>query len=158
MLTTGCATVTGGTTQKVSLKTQKDTADVAGADCVLANSKGTYTVTTPGTVSVHRAKDDLSIKCTKDGETDAITAVKSTHRTGAMVGNILLLGVASVALEGIDRANGAAYAYPDNVTVSFGSQTEPPLVPSATKSDASTTPSAANDSTTTTGAATTQAN
>ncbi|CAJ3336862.1 hypothetical protein [Burkholderia pseudomallei] len=124
VLTTGCATVTGGTTQTVSMKTQKDAVDIAGADCVLSNSKGTYKVTTPGKVSVHRAKDDLSVKCTKDGEADATTTVKSSHRTGAMVGNILLLGVASFALEGVDRADGAAYAYPDDIMVAFGKAAE----------------------------------
>lgn len=126
VLTTGCATVTGGTTQTVSVKTQKNTVDVAGADCVLFNSRGTYTVTTPNTVSLHRAKDDLNIKCTKDGETDAITAIKSSHRTGAMAGNIILLGVGAVALEAVDRANGAAYAYPDAITVSFGKNAAEP--------------------------------
>ncbi|CAJ7239498.1 Uncharacterised protein [Burkholderia pseudomallei] len=124
VLSTGCATVTGGTTQTVSMKTEKDTVDVAGADCVLTNSRGTYNVTTPGKVSVHRAKDDLSVKCTKDGEADATTTVKSSHRTGAMVGNILLLGLASLALEGVDRADGAAYAYPDDIMVSFGKNAE----------------------------------
>ncbi|ARK80155.1 hypothetical protein BOC40_06765 [Burkholderia pseudomallei] len=124
VLTTGCATVTGGTTQTVSMKTVKDTADITRADCVLSNSRGTYKVTTPGKVSVHRAKDDLSVKCTKDGEVDAIAAIKSSHRTGAMAGNIILLGVGSVALEAIDRANGAAYAYPEAITVSFGKDAE----------------------------------
>lgn len=125
VLTTGCATVTGGTTQTVSVKTQKNTVDVAGAECVLSNSRGTYKVTTPNTVSLHRAKDDLNIKCTNDGETDAITAIKSSHRTGAMAGNIILLGVGAVVLEAVDRANGAAYAYPDAITVSFGKNAEP---------------------------------
>lgn len=52
----GCGTLTGGLTQKVSVKTQKAAVDIAGANCVLTNSKGTYEVVTPGTVKVHRAK------------------------------------------------------------------------------------------------------
>jgi len=116
-LMTSCATVSGGTTQKVSVKTQSGTEDVAGANCVLANSKGTYMVTTPNTVDVHRAKDDLSVKCTTDGGSEVVATLKSSSRTGATVGNILLLGVGGVLLEGIDKANGAAYVYPDEVTV-----------------------------------------
>ncbi|CPF97814.1 Uncharacterised protein [Burkholderia pseudomallei] len=150
VLTTGCATVTGGTTQTVSVKTQKNTVDVAGADCVLSNSRGTYKVTTPNTVSLHRAKDDLNIKCTKDGETDAITAIKSSHRTGAMAGNIILLGVGAVALEAVDRANGAAYAYPEAITVSFGKDVEPQGIPIGTNTGTAPSTQAQAETTSTT--------
>ena len=120
LLSSGCATVTGGTTQDVSVKTQKDSVDVAGADCVLSNSKGTYTVVTPGKVNVHRAKDDLSVKCTKDGEVPAVTSVQSSGRTGALWGNIIMFGVGTVVTHQIDKATGGAYAYPDDITLSFG--------------------------------------
>lgn len=129
ILTTGCATVTGGTTQNVSVKTQKDAADVAGADCVLSNSRGSWTVTTPGKVSVHRAQDDLNIRCSKDGERDITTAVKSKTRTGTIVGNVVLLGVGALVLDGVDKANGSAYAYPETITVSFVNGDEPPGIP-----------------------------
>jgi hypothetical protein len=93
-MTTGCATVTGGTTQNVSVKTQKAAAEIAGADCVLTNSKGSYEITTPGSVKVHRAKDDLSVKCTKTGESIATTTVQSSTRKGAFVaGNLVMFGV-----------------------------------------------------------------
>lgn len=122
VLTTGCATVTGGTTQTVSVKTQKETADVAGANCVLSNSRGTYKVTTPGKVNVHRAKDELNIKCIKDGEADATTTVKSSTRKGAFVaGNLIMFGLIGSAIAApIDHATGAEYAYPDDITVAFG--------------------------------------
>jgi hypothetical protein len=158
MLTTGCATVTGGTTEKVSVKTQKNAVDVAGADCVLSNSKGTYKVTTPDKVTVHRAKDDLSVKCSKDGEADAVATVKSSTRKGAVAGDIAWLGVLSVVSYGIDRANGSVFAYPDDITVSFGKDAESQGAPAAVKPDASTTPSVANDSANTTGVTTTQIN
>jgi len=127
MLTTGCATVTGGTTQRVSVKTQKDATEVAGANCALSNSKGSWTVTTPGTVSVHRAKDDLNIHCTKDGEGDIATAIKSSTRKGAYyAGNLIMFGVVGGALitGPIDRATGAKYAYPDDIMVSFDKDAE----------------------------------
>ncbi|RKP48289.1 hypothetical protein D7S89_13275 [Trinickia fusca] len=129
ILTTGCATVTGGTTQNVSVKTQKNAADVAGADCTLSNSRGSWTVATPGTVSVHRAKDDLNIHCSKDGERDIIMAVKSRTRTGTIVGNVVLLGVGALVLDGVDKANGSAYAYPETITASFVNGDELPGIP-----------------------------
>ena len=126
MLTTGCATVTGGTTQNVSVKTQKDATEVAGANCALSNSKGSWTVTTPGTVSVHRAQDDLNIHCTKEGEGDVSTVIKSSTRKGAYyAGNLIMFGIVGGALitGPIDRATGAKYAYPDDIIVSFGEDT-----------------------------------
>ena len=127
MLTTGCATVTGGTTQDVSVKTQQDATDVAGANCALSNSKGSWTVTTPGTVSVHRAQDDLNIHCTKEGAGDVAMAIKSSTRKGAYyAGNLIMFGIVGGALitGPIDRATGAKYAYPDEIVVSFGNDVQ----------------------------------
>jgi hypothetical protein len=132
-LATGCATITGGTTQSVSVKTQKDSVDVAGAQCVLTNSKGTYKVTTPGEVKVHRAKDELSIHCTKDGETDAAATIKPLFRVGAMVGNMVMVGVGTAILEPIDMSTGAAYSYPHDIKVAFGKPAEPNASPEAAK-------------------------
>jgi hypothetical protein len=149
-LATGCATITGGTHQSVSVKTQKDAVDVAGADCVLSNSKGTYKVTTPASVNVHRAKDDLSIKCTKDGETDIVTTVKSSTRKGAFIaGNLIMFGVVGGGLitGPIDHATGAQYAYPDNIIVSFGKDAEPQASLDAEKTDAPQATNAQADST-----------
>jgi hypothetical protein len=143
-LASGCATVTGGTTEKLSVKTQKDSVDIAGATCTLANAEGSYQVTTPGKVSVRRAKDDLSIRCTKDGEAPASTAVPSSTRKGALAGDIAWLGVLSFVTYGVDRATGSIFAYPDEITVSFGEpaqQQQPAAKPTAsamTDSPAST--------------------
>jgi hypothetical protein len=126
-LATGCATITGGTHQDVSVKTQKDSVDVAGANCVLTNSKGTWEVTTPGKVTVHRAKDDLSVKCAMDGAVDAVATVKSSTRKGVVAGNAVMFGLVGViAAEGVDKSTGGAYAYPDDITVSFGIKAEAP--------------------------------
>ncbi|MGU7779386.1 hypothetical protein [Burkholderia sp. PU8-34] len=139
-MTTGCGTITGGTTQSVSVKTQKDSVDVAGANCILTNSKGSYEVITPGTIKVHRAKDDLNVKCSKTGEPDATTTVQSKTRKGALAGNLIMFGpVGTLAMGPIDRATGAWWAYPDDITVSLGN-------PSATQAspDTPTVPPAAS--------------
>ncbi|CAN0619220.1 conserved exported protein of unknown function [Burkholderia multivorans] len=125
---TGCATITGGTTQNVSVKTQKDAIDVVGAECVLSNSRGTYNVTTPGKANVHRAEDELSVQCTKDGESNAVTTGKPATRKGAYyAGNLIMFGIVGGGLIAgpIDRATGAKYAYPEDITVSFGKSVAP---------------------------------
>lgn len=86
-------------------------------------------MTTPGKVSVHRAQDDLNIRCSKDGERDITTAVKSRTRTGTIVGNVVLLGVGALVLDGVDKANGSAYAYPETITASFVSGDESQGIP-----------------------------
>ena len=149
-LTAGCASVTSGTTQSVSVKTQRDSVDVAGANCILTNARGTYKVTTPGTVVVHRAKDDLNVKCSKEGGPDALTTVQSATRKSAVAGNILMFGLVGTLVAGsIDSANGAAYAYPDDITVSFTN----PAVPTsdAGKVDASSATSAESSASNTPG-------
>lgn len=159
-MTTGCATVTGGTTQNVSVKTQKAAAEIAGADCVLTNSKGSYEITTPGSVKVHRAKDDLSVKCTKTGESIATTTVQSSTRKGAFVaGNLVMFGVVgSLIATPIDHATGAQYTYPDDITVSFGNPAVLLSSPDAAVPSAASTPKVGTDSTASTNSATTQTN
>lgn len=157
-VTTGCAVITGGVTQDVSVKTQKDAVEVAGADCVLTNSRGTYKVTTPGKVNVHRSKDDLSVQCSKKGESDAATAVKSSFRKGAMAGNIVMVGVGALVLEPIDTSTGAAYAYPDDVTVSFGTPEMQQPIAGASVPVAASTPIVSTDSSASTNSASTQTN
>jgi hypothetical protein len=62
VLTTGCASIVGGTNQSISLETRSNAGEpVAGVNCKLENPKGTWFVTTPGSVTIHRAYDDLSV-------------------------------------------------------------------------------------------------
>jgi hypothetical protein len=75
-----------------------------------------YYVTTPGTVTVHRAYGDMNIKCDKDGFQPGLTNVKSSTK-GMVAGNILLGGVVGV---GVDAATGAAYDYPSLFQVMMG--------------------------------------
>src|SRR5690349_4200782 len=63
-LSTGCATITTGQNQSVSVETRHKGTAVAGAACKLANDKGTWFVTTPGSVTVNRAYGDLAVNCT----------------------------------------------------------------------------------------------
>ncbi len=58
----GCASITESKNQSMSVTT----GEVTGAMCTLSNSKGSYYVTTPGSVMVRNACDQLAISCTKE--------------------------------------------------------------------------------------------
>jgi hypothetical protein len=131
VLTTGCASIVSGTNQPISVETRSATGEiVAGANCKLENPKGVWYVTTPGSVTVHRAYDDLSIYCTKTGEQPGIASAKSSTK-GMAFGNILFGGIIGA---GVDTATGAAYDYPALITVQFGGTTTiaPPAKDKAT--------------------------
>jgi hypothetical protein len=112
-LLSGCASIVDGTNQSLSVKTVSAAGDLPGAECQLANSKGTWFVTTPGTVTVHRAYGALNLSCTKDGFKPAVQTAKSSTK-GMAFGNAVFGGVIGV---GVDMSTGAAYDYPDLITV-----------------------------------------
>ncbi len=105
---TGCASIVNGTSQVVSVETLQKSGPVAGASCKLENDKGVYYVTTPGTVTVHRAYGDMNVKCEK-ADLPAGMAVAKSATKGMMAGNLLFGGFIGA---GVDAASGAAYDYP----------------------------------------------
>lgn len=110
---TSCASIVDGSNQSLSVETISHGREVAGANCTLKNDKGTWFVSTPGTVTVHRSYDDLNVKCTDAGyEPALITSASSTK--GMAFGNILFGGLIGA---GIDMSTGAAYDYPSLITV-----------------------------------------
>ena len=109
MALSGCATIIKGTTQSVSL----DSTPVQGAACTLVNSEGTWFVATPGSITVHKTKTDITATCKKDGYQDAIQTIPS-HFNGATAGNIIAGGLIGI---GVDAASGANYSYPDTPTM-----------------------------------------
>lgn len=112
----GCASIVSGTNQVVSVQTMKDGDQFAGASCKLENSKGIWFVKTPGSVTVHRAYGDLSVKCEKEGVDPGLATVKS-HTKGMAFGNLLFGGAIGV---GVDVSSGAAYDYPTLISLSMG--------------------------------------
>lgn len=119
---TGCASIVGGTNQPVSVETHApDGTQVAGANCKLSNNKGTWFVTTPGSATVHRSFEDLSVLCEKDKAASGMMMVKSSTKPMAF-GNIIFGGVIGV---GVDVATGAAYDYPTLIKVPMGPQAQP---------------------------------
>ncbi|MDP1645404.1 MAG: hypothetical protein Q8L71_07870 [Thiobacillus sp.] len=94
------------------------------ANCKLTNNKGTWFVTSPGSVSVRRSYDDLLINCEKENQEPGLASVKSSTKAMAF-GNIIFGGVIGA---GVDVATGAAYDYPTMITVLMGDKitVEPP--------------------------------
>lgn len=135
---TGCASIVNGSSQVVSVETHHKGQAVVGASCQLVNPKGTFFVTTPGTVTVHRAYDDLNIKCEKDGLFPGVAAVKSGTKAMAF-GNIIFGGVIGAA---VDVGTGAAYDYPTLVRINMG-ETLGPVTPVAVQANASVNTDAA---------------
>jgi hypothetical protein len=115
---TGCASIVSGTSQVVSVETLHSSGNVAGATCKLENDKGVYYVTTPGTVTVHRAYGDMNVKCEKPGFDAGLASVKSSTKA-MMAGNIVFGGFIGA---GVDAASGAAYDYPALFQVMMGQQ------------------------------------
>ena len=110
-LLSGCASIVSGVNQSVTV----DTPGCAGASCKLTNDKGTWAVTTPGSVVVHRAYGPLTVVCTKgtDPAATATTTVNSSTK-GMAFGNILFGGIIGA---GVDAGTGAAYDYPNSILV-----------------------------------------
>lgn len=109
VLLTGCASIVSGSSQTVSVLTTPR----GGAHCTLANTKGRwYLAETPGSVVVHRAYGDLFVTC-KKGHKKGFVRVKSATK-GMAFGNVVFGGLIG---SGVDAADGAAYDYPQQITV-----------------------------------------
>lgn len=113
----GCASVSNGTSGSMRVETvSKAGQPIEGAVCNLTNDSGTFTVTTPGSVLVHRSSSDLRVECKKTGEPTAAGTVTS-RVAGSLFGNILLGGGIGMI---VDHSNGSAYNYPEWIRLVMG--------------------------------------
>lgn len=126
-LLTGCASIVNGSNQVVSVEARNKGEMVSGASCKLQNDKGVFYVTTPGTVTLRRAYDDLVVKCEKDNIMPGLATVKSSTK-GMAFGNILFGGIIGAA---VDAGSGAAYDYPSLITILMGENTQVPATPAS---------------------------
>lgn len=121
-LASGCASIVNGHNQSLSVQTRsKAGTQVSGANCKLSNNKGVWFLTTPGTTTVHRSMQDLSLLCEKEGFDAGSVSSKSSTKAMAF-GNILFGGVIGA---GVDIATGAAYDYPELIVVEMGPVFDP---------------------------------
>lgn len=118
LLTSGCASITGSEVQSVTVITHtKGGLPVKEASCTLNNDKGSWQVSTPGTVSLRRSAADLIITCEKPGFPDGTGRAISKANAG-MFGNILFDGAIGAV---VDHGNGSAYDYPNLFQIEMGS-------------------------------------
>lgn len=112
MMTTGCATLTKGTSQAVTVDT-----DPSGAICTLTRDAKPLAIVnpTPGSVPVEKAQGTISVACTKQGFLEAVGNLASEFQAMTF-GNILFGGVVGIV---VDAASGAMHRYPDKVTITL---------------------------------------
>jgi hypothetical protein len=137
LLTSGCATVTRGTTEQLQIQS-----DPSGATVRLSNG---FTGITPATFTIPR-KGDLVVTLTKEGY-DPVDIPVTTGLAGAgtagFLGNVLIGGIIG---GGVDIATGATLSHsPNPVTVtlkrSVNTESAPPL-PTADPAPPPATPAA----------------
>ncbi len=109
ILSTGCATITSGTSQTIAVTT-----DPAGADCQFTrDGKLVGRINpTPGVMPVSKATGNIGVSCTREGYQPTVGSVSSEFQA-ATFGNILLGGVIGVV---VDAASGAMNKYPEQVS------------------------------------------
>ncbi|HEY7841761.1 MAG TPA: hypothetical protein VIC61_09350 [Gammaproteobacteria bacterium] len=108
----GCATVTTGTTQAITVETTPP-----GATCKLMREGQLIAAVnpTPGSATIGKDKDEIEINCEKDGFLPTSQSLTSTFQ-GATLGNILLGGIIGVF---IDAGSGAANKYPTSLMITL---------------------------------------
>lgn len=100
----GCATITKGTSQAVSIATP----GADGASCTLASGAiGQKIVTTPATIVLEKSQENISVMCRKECFQDTAGLIPSSLETMA-AGNLIAGGVIGI---GIDAASGAMNKY-----------------------------------------------
>jgi hypothetical protein len=110
----GCASISGGKMQPVTVQTSHDNIEVAGIRCTLQNDVGTWTLTSPASEIIHKSTEELVVDCKNDRIAGTTTAGSKVN--GAYLSNFLFLfGVGYI----IDRFTGAGFDYPATINVTL---------------------------------------
>jgi hypothetical protein len=125
LLVSGCATITKGSQQTVTIAT-----DPSGAVCNMTRDAKPLAVVnpTPGSIPIEKASGSIAILCRKDGYKDAAGVLSSEFQAWTF-GNIILGGLIGVV---VDAASGAMHEYPAMVTITL----EPAVFATAKERDA----------------------
>ena len=114
----GCASVTEGTTQKLTVNSIPQ-----GATCVLSRDGAEIAkvAPTPGTVEISKSRHDIDVSCTKPGYPSGGGRLNS-DLAGMTFGNLILGGLVGVA---IDAGTGAMNKYDPEITVPLDPNARP---------------------------------
>ncbi|MFC1681823.1 hypothetical protein ACFL1S_08640 [Pseudomonadota bacterium] len=112
LLASGCATVTKGTDQEVTVTT-----DPEGARCTLTREGAILAVIdpTPGTITVQKSKKNVSVSCELPEYKDSSGMLESKF-SDMTLGNVLFGGIVGIA---IDASSGASRQYDPIVTLTM---------------------------------------
>ena len=111
IISTGCASTMSGNSQPVTISS-----NVNGARCTLTNEKGSWSLQTPGNAVVTNSRENLSVRCEKNGYESAVVSVPSKHKDSATWGNVVLGGGIGYIW---DRKTGAAFIYPSTINLTL---------------------------------------
>lgn len=114
---TGCASMFTGTTSTINI-----TSTPTGADCDLAG----HGVHTPGNVVISKSPDDVTANCQKEGYLPGSTRVESSFNPVTLVDTLLMLPGALAYI--IDFSTGAAFEYPEQVSINLIKEPPKPVV------------------------------
>ena len=108
----GCATIVKGKTQTVTVTTEPP-----GAICTLTRAGETVAVVnpTPGSISVEKSSDALTVTCMREGYQDSTGEVGTTFQAMTF-GNVIFGGIIGAA---VDAGSGAMHEYEPTVTITL---------------------------------------
>ena len=91
-LLSGCATITGDSTQSIGIETYARNGEkLTGVNCTALNDKGSWMLVAPNSVVVRRSAEDVMINCQKEGHEPGTTRLISRSNAGIW-GNIIFGG------------------------------------------------------------------
>ena len=106
-----CASTMSGNSQNITIAS-----NINGATCSLQNEKGNWSVQTPGSSVVTNSRENLTVRCQKNGYETAVVSVPSKHKDSATWGNVVLGGGIGYIW---DRKTGAAFIYPSTINLTL---------------------------------------
>lgn len=109
-----CASVMSGTDQAMTVITEP-----AGAACEMTRDGETiaHVNPTPGSITVEKGWDDITVTCRKDDYEETAMTVASTHDAWGSAGNILVWGIFFPVAMAVDAGSGAMNEYPPTVVI-----------------------------------------
>lgn len=114
VLVSGCATINADYTQPITvLAVCAGSSRPVEAECVLYNDKSRKIISSPGTVAIARSSSELHVQCSRHGAKNARAVLNSTGDE-KILGNLVVGGVVGAL---VDAGTGAAFNYPNRVTV-----------------------------------------
>lgn len=127
----GCATLTGSSTQTIDLSTlDARNRPLRGVTCTLTHGPGSYVVDTPVTgLEIQRSSTDLEIECRRGSQVARGTVVAHAESSIAYA---FIPGGSLATL--VDHATGAMYTYPSPLQLRIGQHLRFEVSPTARSS------------------------